>query len=1307
MCSTLLKLIFLTLTLSGPVTGTWLLDSITSRNSSDYTCHNNAHAAVSDPAGNIHIVWSGRAPDSFQVWYSRWDRQTREWGPDSVISQEIRSVTNPTIACDSSGNIYLAWLTVNNLKLKRRNFQTGEWEPADSLFIGAFDSIISLAVDRFGVQHLIWTQVSAGNRYIFYASHNSTGWTEPETVAIILPYTEQIRPQIASTPDGLLMAVWSKQLANQKGVLARRRLQSGWAQIETVYMQNNSFTPSVCAGQDSFYIVWVMGSANSQAILYRARGENGWGDTFRLNTWQWSKAEPSVACDESGALHVAWIDEEPSQRRRKICYRHRNPDGNWDTIQVLPSPDTIDPSRLSISTSNSTVQVAWTDRLRSQLTQVRLSRYEKIYDIGVVRLSTVPPADTVDSASVIRFSACIKNCGEFVAESVLVYSKIRDSIKTIILNSIGVNDSVIVFDSIFIPARNSVQLTCSTHFRNDAVHNNDVKKKEIFVRVKNLILNSILAPGTRVLADSIRPTISLTNAGNVPALSFTAACSIFSITPPELVYYDTLKLNLAPDSSRKAVFRFWQIESGDYNVYFRLNLPGDMHPENDTASTFCHKVYQDAGVEDILWPTGIVDSGTIDNPQVKIRNYGEESDTVVVKLKIGSDYFDTASVFLRAADSAIVRFDLWLAKVSGNQTVRCSTMFTCDQNPANDTLSSNVFVRFIDAGIEDILAPAGVINPGIIKPKVKIMNHGNQKVDLPVNLLIKNQEGTTVYWDSVFVTEILPAQDSVIVFPDWQAQSGNYQVLAWTNLPGDMNPENDSLAKFSRIVRHDVGVLRITAPGETVVAEVISPVVKVQNWGEVAEGFFCYLVISELAPESLKKEAIFSSASLNNRNLKVGFNRVVFFDSVFVQLNPADSLGVIFSEWQAQPGSYELNTWSLLTGDENPNNDSGCSFCYVDSVSTRRWRQLVSIPAGANNKPVREGGSLVTASSGIYAFKGGGSNEFWLFEPFEQSWSAKNPLPRGRSGKKIRAGAGLCWDGDSHIYALKGNNTREFWCYDIALDSWVELPPLPDWTKGIRYGAGIVYIPKTDTNFIFCLKGSGTSDFLVYWVKQSEWHARRPVPRGISDRPVRRGSALTCVGNKIFVLKGGTNEFYEYFVNGDSWRRCASLPLGRMRKCRNGAALTSDQNGYIYAFKGGNTTEFWRYNVIADTWEQLEDIPFGNRWHRVNSGAALAFWNGTVYAFKGGGSREFWGYQSEVLQFAAKQITAIIVPQNSVSRSLTIAGVMDFRDQSQSLLIFDPTGRRQQANQLRAGVYFILSPEQTEHLTVKKVLLLK
>jgi hypothetical protein len=95
---------------------------------------------------------------------------------------------------------------------------------------------------------------------------------------------------------------------------------------------------------------------------------------------------------------------------------------------------------------------------------------------------------------------------------------------------------------------------------------------------------------------------------------------------------------------------------------------------------------------------------------------------------------------------------------------------------------------------------------------------------------------------------------------------------------------------------------------------------------------------------------------------------------------------------------------------------------------------LVAMPrtGSAGLKKTKEGSCAAWAGSAIYAFKGGNTQEFWLFMPGTNEWTELDTLPRYGStmkNRKVKAGAGLaCLD--ERVWALKGGKTREFWCYE-------------------------------------------------------------------------------------------------------------------------------------------------------------------------------------------------------------------------------------------------------------------------------------
>lgn len=183
------------------------------------------------------------------------------------------------------------------------------------------------------------------------------------------------------------------------------------------------------------------------------------------------------------------------------------------------------------------------------------------------------------------------------------------------------------------------------------------------------------------------------------------------------------------------------------------------------------------------------------------------------------------------------------------------------------------------------------------------------------------------------------------------------------------------------------------------------------------------------------------------------------------------------------------------------------------------------------------------------------------------------------------------------------------------------------------------------------------------------------------------------VGNRVFGLTGGTNEFYEYLPVRDSWRVRASLPLinaaGRTRKARRGAALASDGARYCYTFKGGGSLEFWRYDAQLDRWEQLEDIPRGAGRHRVGMGGALAWMGGRLLALKGSNCREFWAYDPDAA-FAAgarpERDGVQAVP--AIERMGLMGPIGPMAERT-----YDAAGRVVSAGRHRPGVYFVRTEE--------------
>lgn len=91
----------------------------------------------------------------------------------------------------------------------------------------------------------------------------------------------------------------------------------------------------------------------------------------------------------------------------------------------------------------------------------------------------------------------------------------------------------------------------------------------------------------------------------------------------------------------------------------------------------------------------------------------------------------------------------------------------------------------------------------------------------------------------------------------------------------------------------------------------------------------------------------------------------------------------------------------------------------------------ITHPAVGKKKYVKEGGAIVFANNKLYAFKGGNSNEFWIYEISSNNWVSGSFLPSGSENKGVKGGGFLVYQ-NGYIFALKGNNTTGLWRYSGA-----------------------------------------------------------------------------------------------------------------------------------------------------------------------------------------------------------------------------------------------------------------------------------
>jgi hypothetical protein len=378
-------------------------------------------------------------------------------------------------------------------------------------------------------------------------------------------------------------------------------------------------------------------------------------------------------------------------------------------------------------------------------------------------------------------------------------------------------------------------------------------------------------------------------------------------------YTRTVSDTLNAGESDTVYFPSWTASPvGTFAVTCYTALVNDERRANDTVYGEVEVPaprHIDVGVQAILSPPPLVDSGMSLNPRAAIRNHGNTTTGFPITFTIGTSYAQTLFDTLAPGESDTLTFPLWTANDIGVWPVVCYTALSTDENRTNDTARSSVEVIIVpnrDVGVVSILSPPARVDSGTsIVPSAVVINYGNEVVDFPVTLRI----GTN-YTDAVQVSGLAPGRVDTVAFRAWDAAPRGLLPLACTTaLSGDGNPFNDAVYGSTLVQVHDVAALRIGAPrGRVQDGDTIVPWAEVHNYGNTLENFTALFRVSD------------------------GYE-----DTIQVQgLAPDSSRAVTFAGWGAVLGRYATACSVMLGNDMFPANNK-----VEDSVRAVRRRLSV------------------------------------------------------------------------------------------------------------------------------------------------------------------------------------------------------------------------------------------------------------------------------------------------------------------------------------------------------------------------------
>jgi len=204
--------------------------------------------------------------------------------------------------------------------------------------------------------------------------------------------------------------------------------------------------------------------------------------------------------------------------------------------------------------------------------------------------------------------------------------------------------------------------------------------------------------------------------------------------------------------------------------------------------------------------------------------------------------------------------------------------------------------------------------------------------------------------------------------------------------------------------------------------------------------------------------------------------------------------------------------------------------------------------------------------------------------------------------------------------------TSECWRQTTVLDFESGDPGDPSFVNIIE-GDDDGDVILASTRFEFAFQG-GTNTFWKYDLEANTWSTAASTP-GITalgaslafSRP-----AIPQVGYYIYAFQGGTTAFWRYDVQANTWAVMASAPA----VVGDGGSLSIGYDGTtwaVYATRGGGTTDFWRYDIASNTWTTVSTTPsVAQPGQSIGAGGDSIYFDSDIYVTCGGGTTGFLQY---------------------------------------------------------------------------------
>ncbi len=324
---------------------------------------NNGHYIAVDLDGRVHVVWADERDRNFEIYHKY--RSGGTWSEDERLTTNAELSKRPVLTVDSLGRLHLVWndSREGNKEIYHRIW-TGSWSAETRVTSSDGDSYASsIAADGFNI-HLVYHEEIDGYLQIIYNNRNALMWAEPEQISFVQSGMSMV-PTIAVGPDGAVHVAWwdtrEDSTGSAAGKICYRKKIVSWSNEEIISGPlADAMRPNIAIDDSgNVHVAWIDKRESAEQIYYRRLTDEGWGPEIRLTTGNYTHYHPSLVCSE-GKVHLIFWSNYPSLTNSGIFYMMSY--GNGWTGALRMSGNLSEATLCSLASEpDGTLHAAWKD----------------------------------------------------------------------------------------------------------------------------------------------------------------------------------------------------------------------------------------------------------------------------------------------------------------------------------------------------------------------------------------------------------------------------------------------------------------------------------------------------------------------------------------------------------------------------------------------------------------------------------------------------------------------------------------------------------------------------------------------------------------------------------------------------------------------------------------------------------------------------------------------------------------------------------------------------------------------------------